>query len=182
MAENVTNNIDSYYEEIVNGIADPEVDQQEQDYNEVQVDALLHVIERERQKVDDVNRQLEKEVESLKDWQAAIVAKHERRIDKMTALLYSFFTYKKLEDPEIKTISFPNGTLKTRKQQPLLIIEDRDEFFRALGDKQELVRIVTKYDPDKKAIMKYIKETGDVPLGVSVEDRDDKFTVTTGGK
>ena len=28
--------------------------------------------------------------------------------------------------------------------------------------------------------MKYIKETGDVPDGIVVEERDDKFTIKTG--
>ena len=94
--------------------------------------------------------------------------------------MYQYFSYQDLNDPDLKTKTLPNGTMKIRKQQPLLVVEDRGLFLSKLPDNHELIRVTTKYDPDKKAIMKYIKETGDVPDGIVVEERDDKFTIKTG--
>jgi|TARA_R100000482_G_C5128843_1_gene150542 hypothetical protein len=181
MLEDVKNDIDLYYQEVAEGVFDQDEESKDQDMNEVQVDAILHVIEKENERISEINSQAKEQIDKIKQWQESIIEKRQKRIDRLTETLYAFFLHKKNENPTVKTISFPNGTLKARKQQPLLIIEDRDEFFRALGDKQELVRVVTKYDPDKKAIMKYIKETGEVPQGVSLESRDDKFIITTGG-
>ncbi len=181
MTEDVKNDIDLYYEEVAEGVFDQDEERKDQDINEVEVDALLHVIEKENDKIKEINSQAQDQIDKIKQWQESINEKRQKRIDRLTETLHAFFLYKKKEDPTVKTISFPNGTLKARKQQSLLIIEDREQFFRALGDKQELVRVVVKHDPDKKAIIKYIKETGDVPEGVSLEERDDKFTVTTGG-
>jgi hypothetical protein len=47
-----------------------------------------------------------------------------------------------------------------------------------LKDGTELFRVTTNYAPDKKAILSYVKDTGDVPEGITVEDRDDKFSIT----
>ena len=97
----------------------------------------------------------------------------------MTFLLNSYFLEKKRNDETIRTITFPNGSLKTRKQQPLIHISDEVLFLE--NAPKECVRVTTKYAPDKKAISKMLKDTGELPEGVEIEDREDKFTITTTG-
>ena len=54
-----------------------------------------------------------------------------------------------------------------------------DEGLFLTKDNGDLTRIVPGYlAPDKNAIKKYIKDTGDIPEGISVEERDDKFSIT----
>ena len=155
-------------------------EQTDEELSDQKADALLYVIDKERKKINDIHLQAGTQVEKILEWQDAQVAGHQKKIDDMQARLYGYFSYQVLSDPELKTKTLPNGVMKIRKQQPLLVVEDRDVFFRNLGDKPELTRVTTKHDPDKKAIMKYIKETGDVPDGIVVEERDDKFTIKTG--
>jgi len=155
-------------------------DQTDEEINDEKADAILYVIQKEREKMQDITLQAGSQCEKIIEWQQTQCDNIQRKIDDLQARLYQYFSYQVLNDPDLKTKTLPNGTMKIRKQQPLLVVEDRAVFFKNLGDKTELTRVTTKHEPDKKAIMKYIKDTGDVPDGIVLEERDVKFTIKTG--
>ena len=171
--EYIGNDIEEFYY----NLADDEINPDPVDSNKA--DALLYCITRERGKINKINAEASDQIVAVGEWRDAIVAKHEKVIDHMTAGLQEYFSRLVADDPKLKTKSFPNGVMKLRKQQPLLHIDDKELFFMNLGDRHELARVTTKHDPDKKAIMEHIKTTGEIPEGCRLEVRNDKFSINT---
>ena len=163
-------------------IADEDLNSETVD--EYRADALLYCIGQEQAGMVNIIQQAQKQIDKIRLWEEVQIAKHQGVIDGMTVRLQGFFLGLVVADPDLKTKSMVNGTMKVRKMQPLVVIEDKDLFLKNLGPDQhlkdgtELFRVNTKYEPDKKSILKYVKDTGDVPDGIMVEDRDDKFSIT----
>ena len=156
--------------------------------DETKADAILYCIGREQARMADVLLQAQKQIDKIRLWEEVQTGKHQKVIDGMTARLQGYFLAQVANDPDLKTKSMVNGTMKVRKRQPLVHIEDKDVFLKNLGPNQhlksgeELYRVTTNYAPDKKAILAYVKDTGDIPEGITVENRDDKFSITINDK
>jgi phage host-nuclease inhibitor protein Gam len=152
--------------------------------DESKADAILYCIGREQSRMNDVHEQAKKQIDKIKFWEEVQAGKYQKVIDNMTVRLQSYFIGLVAIDPSLKTKSMVNGTMKVRKMQPLVHVDDKDAFLKNLGPDQhlkdgtELFRVSTKYEPDKKAILSYVKDTGDIPDGIVVESRDDKFSIT----
>ena len=176
--EYIANDID----ELHYNLADDEINPEPID--EIKADAILYCVGKEQAGMNDVRMQAQKQIDKIKLWEEVQTAKHQKVIDGMEIRLQSYFLALVVDNPDLKTKSMVNGTMKVRKRQPLVKIEDKDLFFKRLGPEQhlkdgtELFRVNTKYEPDKKSILKYVKDTGDVPEGILVEERDDKFSIT----
>ena len=173
MSEYIGNDIEEFYY----NLADDETNPDPVDSNKA--DALLYCITRERGKINKINAEASDQIVAVGEWRDAIVAKHEKVIDHMTAGLQEFFSRLVAESPDLKTKSFPNGVMKLRKQQPLLIIEDEVKFFSNLKNRANLTIHTEKVKPDKKKIMAQIKSTGEIPDGCRVMIRNDKFSINT---
>ena len=166
--------------------ADDEINPEPVD--EIKADAILYCIGREQERMADVRLQAQDQIDKIRLWEEVQTGKHQKVIDGMTVRLQGYFLAQVANDPDLKTKSMVNGTMKVRKRQPLVHIEDKDVFLKNLGPNQhlksgeELYRVTTNYAPDKKAILAYVKDTGDIPEGITVEDRDDKFSITINDK
>ena len=152
--------------------------------DEIKADAILYCIGREQARMADVREQAQAQIDKIRLWEEVQTGKHQKVIDGMTARLQGYFLAQVASDPDLKTKSMVNGTMKIRQRQPLVHVDDKDVFLKNLGPNQhlksgeELYRVTTNYAPDKKAILAYVKDTGDVPEGITVENRDDKFSIT----
>lgn len=145
--------------------------------NREKADAIMYCMGREQKRKDEIHEQAKNQVEQIYFWEESQSGKYQKVIDRLSDRLRDYFFNLRVDDPDLKTKSMPNGTLKVRKQQPVLHINDEKRFLE--NDSGAMTRTIPSYlAPDKKAILKYIKETGDVPEGVSLETRDDKFSVT----
>ena len=169
--EYIANDIDELHYNLADDELNPEP------IDESKADALLYCIGKEQSGMNDVQMQAQSQIDKIKLWEEVQTAKHQKVIDDMTVRPQGYFYALKSTDPDLKTKSMVNGTMKVRKRHPLITVEDEGLFLQK--DNGDLTRIVpASLAPDKKAIKKYIKETGDIPEGISVEERDDKFSVT----
>ena len=79
-----------------------------------------------------------------------------------------------LKSQKLKTLSLPMGTIGFRKQPDTLEIIDESAFFE--NALPELIRhIPESFTPDLKAIKEHIKLTGDLPDGIEIKTKDEKF-------
>jgi len=70
-----------------------------------------------------------------------------------------------------KTANLPHGTLQFRKQRPRVEINDEKPILSA-G-----VFVRTKQYPDKTAILRHYKETGEIIEGVAIVEPEPKFSI-----
>ena len=172
----IPNDLDEFYY----NVADDDVNSMENSHSDPKkADALLYCITKEREKINKINQEASDQIVAIGEWRDSIVAKHEKSIDHMTAGLQEFFSRLVANDPKLKTKSFPNGVMKLRKQQPLLIIEDENKFFSNLKNRANFTIHTEKVKPDKKKIMAHIKSTGEIPPGCRISIRNDKFSINT---
>lgn len=73
-----------------------------------------------------------------------------------------------------KTMSLPNGSIGFRKQPDSIEITNEELFLSNAGP-DLLKHIPEKYQPDLNAIKKHLKLTGDLPDGVELISKGDKF-------
>lgn len=79
-----------------------------------------------------------------------------------------------LRQNNLKSLSLPNGKIGYRKQVDLIEISD-DDVFLENAKPEFLIQIPEIFKPDLKSIKDYIKNTSDIPAGVNIKTREDKF-------
>ena len=167
-------------EEYHYNIADDETNPDPVD--EGKADAILFCIAREKRKRNDIINQAGEQINKIELWRDSEVERYEREIARQTERLQMYFLSLVAADPDLKTKKLPNGTIKARKQQDELIIEDENAFIQAFDNDSDFhlfVTTKTKKQINKKEIKDYIKETGVLPDGCKLNIRDDKFSITT---
>ena len=150
--------------------------------DEGKADAILFCIAREKRKRNDIINQAVEQINKIELWRDSEVERYEREIARQTERLQMYFLSLVAADPDLKTKKLPNGTIKARKQQDELIIEDEKEFMMTHYDNAKetgFVKVTYKTVINKRAVKDYIKETGDLPDGCILNIRDDKFSITT---
>ena len=130
------------------------------------------------QKVKEQRQNLEAaqaEIDRINNWMESENGKLDQEIQFFEALLESYFYRLREEDPKLKSLKLPHGTLKLRKQQPKF---EYDEDKLLPWVKENLVSaLVIKESVSKTTVKDYIKETGEVVPGVEVEVRPEKFSI-----
>lgn len=115
------------------------------------------------------------EMERIASWRDEENEKLERSISFFENLLYEYFVQLRDEDPKLKTMKLPHGTLKMRKQQPQY---EYDEDVLLPWAKENLPEaVVTKESVAKNPVKKHIQETGETVPGVTIIERPEKFSV-----
>ena len=87
-----------------------------------------------------------------------------------------------LEASGKKTLSLINGTLKKRAGRDSIVILDEKQleaWAREQGVMDTFFRTKVTVAPDKKAVMDYIKDGGELPLGIDISTAEDTYTVDT---
>ncbi len=78
-------------------------------------------------------------------------------------------------DKSRKTIKLPAGELQARKGPDSVEITDLGRFLDAQADGSPLVRV--KREPDKPAVLRHVKDTGELPEGVTYVEGEVAFKV-----
>lgn len=127
-------------------------------------------------KSQDENTQAGKtEILRIYDWIDKENQQIQTSINFFEALLREYFFKIKEADPKLKTIKLPHGELRVRSQQPDYQIDDTLLIPWAKDNLPEAVQV--KESILKTPIKNYIKETGEILPGVTIEQRPDKFSV-----
>jgi len=79
------------------------------------------------------------------------------------------------DDPKLKTVKLPHGTLKMRAQQPQYEYDEAQLLPWAKENLPEAV--IVKESVAKTPVKKHIQETGEVVPGVTIIERPEKFSV-----
>lgn len=79
------------------------------------------------------------------------------------------------DDPKLKTMKLPHGSLKMRKQQPEFQYDETQLLPWAKENLPEAV--VVKESVAKTPVKKHIQETGEMVPGVQMVERPEKFSV-----
>jgi len=114
--------------------------------------------------------QAQTEVDRIKAWEERELARLDRRIAWHEEGLRAF-----LWGTGKKTLKLAFGTLKRTAGRDRVVVEDAPAFLQAAGP--DLVRVKT--DPDKAAILRHIKATGEIPEGCDLVQGEDTFKATT---
>ena len=138
--------------------------------------------ERARKEAQDAARA---EIERISQWLQDEELRANQARKHLDYLLEQYHRAQLAENPKLKTIKFPHGTLRIRSQQPHYNRDDAEVKKWAADSMPEvLVEQEPKLDwPElKKALaikdgVAVIADTGEVVLGLEVEERPDKFTV-----
>jgi len=116
-----------------------------------------------------------KEIQRIVAWKEAENAKLQDSLNFFEFLLQGYFLESRKADPTIKTIKLPHGALKMRTQQPEYTYED-DQLL-AWAHVNLPTAIVVKESVAKQQVKDHIKETGEIPDGVSITERPEKFSI-----
>lgn len=131
-------------------------------------DILLGQVAEIEAEIQENNSSAETQIHRIQMWNEAMT---ERLLKK------SAFYEKQLEDwmrmNGHKTKKLVHGTLKLRKQQPIIEVHDEQ---KVLSDSRFVRIIPEKVTVDKNALRKHVKSTGELVEGVSVSIPEDKFT------
>jgi hypothetical protein len=115
------------------------------------------------------------EIERITGWRDSENEKLERSVSFFEGLLYEYFMDLREEDPKLKTMKLPHGSLKMRAQQPQY---EYDETQLLPWAKENLPdAVVVKESVAKTPVKKHIQETGEMVPGVQMVERPEKFSV-----
>jgi len=150
-----------------------------------QANWALRKVRQFQQQQKENNALAESEIEKIQEWNDQENTKAQHSIDYFQGLLARYAMDKRKDDPKFKTLKLPNGKIRFAKQQPKFNYND-DEIIDALKQSNRTDLINTKETPNKAEIKKRFEvngnslvdpETGEIIPGVSVEHRDEKFSV-----
>ncbi len=144
-------------------LVDSESAEQEQKYelDLEQADYLLMAIVRLENKMSDVNSTADRELLMINEWRNKELTRLDKKRSWLTWNLEQF-----IRQFGEKTIRLPHGDLKLRKGRDRAVIVD-EAIFLPVGKKLNLLRTVPESTtPDLRAVIEWIKKTGDIPDGV----------------
>ena len=115
------------------------------------------------------------EIERITAWRNEENEKLQRSVSFFESLLHEYFMQLREDDPKLKTVKLPHGSLKMRKQQPDFIYNEDELLEWAKVFMPEVV--VVKETVSKNPVKKHIRETGEMVPGVTITERPEKFSV-----
>lgn len=115
------------------------------------------------------------EIERITSWRDEENGKLERSISFFESLLHEYFMQLREDDPKLKTVKLPHGSLKMRAQQPEFQYDETQLLPWAKENLPDAV--VVKVSVSKTPVKKHIKETGEMVPGVTITERPEKFSV-----
>lgn len=134
----------------------------------------------------DENKALaEKEIQRVREWEESENKAHVDSIGYFTALLQEYMLNEKENDPGLKSIKLPHGTIRLRKQQPEYIRDDAQLIKWAKKEKRtDLIKVKESLnwaDLKKEIInqdgVAVNRNTGEVIDYITIQEREDKFEV-----
>jgi hypothetical protein len=134
-------------------------------------DNLRHLAywRRERQKI---ASHAKAEIAKITEWEGQRIATIDGRIAWHERGLQGF-----LYQTGKKTLKLIHGTLKKTKGREKVEVLDPDAFCQ--GPLKEFISQKVSFSPNKKAILAYIKETGEIPEGTDLVTGEDTYKFET---
>lgn len=145
----------------------------------------LRKIKQHQEQQKENNSLAESEIEKIKSWLSAENGQAQQSIDYFQGLLAAYALQKRDNDPKFKSLKLPNGQLSFRKQQPKWSL-DKETIIQSLKDADATNLIKVTEEPKLADIKKAFKvqdgkainpETGEVIVGIVIEEQPDKFGV-----
>lgn len=126
-----------------------------------------------RAEKDAIRAQAKAEIERIQRWAQAETERIDRRISWHERGLFEL-----LKSTGKKSMKYAYGTLKWIVGRERVEVEDKDAFLnwaRSCESRKHLIRV--KEEPDKVAIGKFVKDTGEIPDGVDLVTGDDNIKI-----
>ena len=134
------------------------------DMSEVHTDQILWKIGNLNQKMEYIKRSQQESV----DFYNRRIEALQKQIDIRAKLLEDLMRDKNSSDDSLKTIKVPNGTIRLTSTTKRIFPSD-DEMIKYCEENKIEGGIKSTKKPVKKAILDYIKNTGDIPDGYEEE-------------
>jgi hypothetical protein len=115
------------------------------------------------------------EIKRIMDWRISENAKLQGSLNFFEYLLMGYMQQERQADPAVKTIKLPHGSLKMRAQQPEFTYDE--EALLEWARKVMPSSIIVKESFPKQIAKDWLKTTGEIPDGITITDRPDKFSV-----
>jgi hypothetical protein len=115
------------------------------------------------------------EIKRIMDWRISENAKLQGSLNFFEYLLMGYFQEQRKADPSLKTVKLPHGILKMRAQQAEFAYDD--EVLLPWAKEHLPAAVVVKESVAKNRLKDWLRETGELPDGVTITDRPDKFSV-----
>ena len=134
--------------------------------DDLQADIQLMRLQNLQSRMDEIDDLFQKELDHLKQWK-------ERRLEVLQNR-YDFFSHSLenwLSANQEKSVNLPHGVVAFRKQPVRVEILDEDTVIT----QTPFIRI--RKSPDKSAILKHYKQTGEILPGTDIIQPDPRFTV-----
>lgn len=138
-----------------------------------QAEKRLWVVKMLRSEIHEIQQHAANERGKIDLWERNQTEKVQKQLAWLESGLRVF-----LDTTNKATLKLVNGTLKYRKGRERIEIADEEAFVKAAEmDDKGFVRTTVKKAPDKKAILEYINETGEIPEGVDIVTGEGSFTI-----
>ena len=158
-----------------------EVEAKEQKLQLAHVDMVLKEISDLNSDISRIFTQAEEERRIITEWAISRTAKLNDRVDWLTQKLQAFMD---TEYPAARTVDLAHGQLLRRKQVGKLVVENLEEFMKN-NNLSELTSISPEViRPDLAKIKAFYKMSRKIPLGTTLIESTDKFSIKLkdGGK
>jgi hypothetical protein len=120
-------------------------------------------------------RTAQAEIKRIDDWCQSENDKVQGSLDFFEYLLMGYMQQERQADPAVKTIKLPHGSLKMRAQQPEFVYDE--EALLEWARKVMPSSIIVKESFPKQIAKDWLKTTGELPDGVTITERPEKFSV-----
>lgn len=135
----------------------------------------LRKMSRIKAEQDENTQAAQAEIDRIAVWRNEENEKLQRSVSFFESLLHEYFMQLREDDPKLKTVKLPHGSLKMRAQQPQYEYDEDQLLPWAKGNLPEAV--VVKESIAKTPVKKHIRETGEMVPGVTITERPEKFIV-----
>jgi|ERR1051326_1483704 hypothetical protein len=148
--------------------------QQRLDMTKLRADQLLMAIQVLEGQQAEVDKLFQEELKIIEEYR---FAERERLQKKVNWLVWNLEQY--MRSTGEKTLNLPHGILKLRMGRDKIQIADLERFLAKAANQRFLKTIPESFQPDMQVIGKYVRQTGDIPTGVSVIPAEAKFHYST---
>lgn len=123
---------------------------------------------------------LRAEADRIQEQVDARAKDRDHTVEWFTAHLTDWLRRLREDDPEVKSVKLPGGTVKSRAGREIVTYEDAEAVAR-YADEHGLDFAAWEPAVDKGPLLRHVKATGEAPPGVAVERTDTTYSVDLDG-
>ena len=138
------------------------------------VDAVLMEIGSITSQIEKNFQQAEQEKQIISDWALKRNSTLQERVDWLSLKLEAYMNE---QEPSIRTIDLAHGLLQRRKSVEKIAIDDLQKFMENPNLSQLTTTAPEVIKPDLTKIKTFFKMTGKIPIGTTLIESKDKFSI-----